>query len=52
MLQSLLADRLKLTLHRETKELLVYELVAAKSGITIAPLKEFTLEETGSKPSE
>ncbi len=32
MLQSLLVDRFKLTLHRETKELPVYELVIAKSG--------------------
>jgi uncharacterized protein (TIGR03435 family) len=40
MLQSLLADRFRLALHRETKELPVYELVAAKSGIKIAPLKE------------
>ena len=40
VLQSLLADRFKLALHRETKELPVYELVAAKSGIKIAPLKE------------
>ncbi len=40
MLQSLLADRFRLALHRETKESPVYELVAAKSGIKIAPLKE------------
>ncbi len=40
MLQSLLADRFRLVLHRETKESPVYELVAAKSGIKIAPLKE------------
>jgi uncharacterized protein (TIGR03435 family) len=32
MLQSLLADRFKLVLHRETRELPVYELVLAKSG--------------------
>ena len=32
MLQALLADRLKLTLHRETKELPVYELVIVKNG--------------------
>jgi uncharacterized protein (TIGR03435 family) len=38
-LQSLLADRFRLALHRETKELPVYELAAAKSGIKIAPLK-------------
>jgi uncharacterized protein (TIGR03435 family) len=32
MLQALLADRFKLTVHRETKELPVYELVVAKGG--------------------
>ena len=32
MLQSLLADRFKLALHRETRELPVYELMLAKSG--------------------
>jgi len=42
MLQSLLADRFRLALRREAKELPVYELVAAKSGIKIAPLKDGT----------
>jgi uncharacterized protein (TIGR03435 family) len=32
MLQNLLADRFHLALHHETRELPVYELVAAKSG--------------------
>jgi uncharacterized protein (TIGR03435 family) len=32
MLQQLLADRFKLTLHRETKEMPVYELTVAKGG--------------------
>ena len=32
MLQALLADRLKLTVHRETKELPIYALVIAKNG--------------------
>ncbi len=32
MLQALLADRLKLTIHRETKEVQVYSLVIAKNG--------------------
>ena len=32
MLQTLLADRFKLTLHRETKELPVYAMVVAKGG--------------------
>jgi uncharacterized protein (TIGR03435 family) len=35
MLQTLLADRFKLTLHREGKEQSVYEMVAAKSGLKI-----------------
>ena len=32
MIQSLLADRFKLTLHRETRELPVYTLTVAKGG--------------------
>jgi uncharacterized protein (TIGR03435 family) len=32
MLQALLADRFKLTIHRETKELPIYALVVAKNG--------------------
>ncbi len=32
MLQTLLADRFKLTLHSETKEFLVYTLVVGKNG--------------------
>lgn len=37
MLQGLLADRFKLTLHRETKELPVAALVAGKSPLKIQP---------------
>jgi uncharacterized protein (TIGR03435 family) len=33
MLQSLLADRFKLAIHRETKEMPVYELTVAKGGV-------------------
>src|SRR4029453_8789010 len=40
MLQSLLADRFTLRLRRETRPLPVYELVAAKNGLKIAPMKE------------
>jgi uncharacterized protein (TIGR03435 family) len=40
MLQSLLADRFELKLHRETRDLPVYELSAAKGGPTIVPAKE------------
>lgn len=32
MLQSLLSDRLRLTVHRVTKELPIYALVVAKDG--------------------
>jgi|HubBroStandDraft_1064217.scaffolds.fasta_scaffold57886_2 bla regulator protein BlaR1 len=39
MLQSLLADRFKLTLHRETRELPVYELTVAKGGFKIEAAK-------------
>jgi uncharacterized protein (TIGR03435 family) len=37
MLQALLADRFKLTLHRETKELPSYALVVAEGGPKISP---------------
>jgi len=39
MLQSLLADRFKLTLHRETKEHSVYALVVGKGGPKVTPYK-------------
>ncbi len=40
MLQALLKDRFQLALHRETKELPIYNLVVAKGGLKIQPLKE------------
>ena len=40
MLRSLLDDRFKLKAHRETKELPVYALTAAKSGLKLEPPKE------------
>jgi len=40
MLQTLLADRFKLALHRETRELPVYALTPDKSGFKPAPVKE------------
>ena len=38
MLQALLADRFKLTLHKESKEAPIYALVVAKSGLKIKEL--------------
>jgi uncharacterized protein (TIGR03435 family) len=40
MLQSLLEDRFQLKTHRETRELPVYTLVAARSGLKLTPPKE------------
>jgi uncharacterized protein (TIGR03435 family) len=40
MLQSLLEDRFQLKTHRETKELPVYALLAARGGIRLPPPKE------------
>ena len=39
MLQTLLADRFKLALHRETRDLPVYVLTVAKSGLKLPPAK-------------
>jgi uncharacterized protein (TIGR03435 family) len=39
-LQTLLRDRFKLAVHRETKELPIYELVVAKGGFKLQPVKE------------
>ena len=40
MLQNLLADRFQLVVHRETKEIPLYELVVAKNGPKIKPYVE------------
>jgi uncharacterized protein (TIGR03435 family) len=40
MLQTLLEDRCKLKLHRETRQLPVYELTVAKSGVKLQQTKE------------
>ncbi len=40
MMQALLADRFKLTLHRETRQLTTYALVAAKDGLKIQAVGE------------
>jgi uncharacterized protein (TIGR03435 family) len=42
MLQTLLADRFRLTLRRETRELPVYNLTAKKSGLKLPPAKDIT----------
>jgi uncharacterized protein (TIGR03435 family) len=39
MLRSMLADRFKLVVHNETKELPIYELVVAKGGSKLQPAK-------------
>ena len=43
MLQGLLADRFKLALHPETKQLPIYALVASRNGLKIKPSKDQTL---------
>lgn len=40
MLQSLLADRFKLTLRRETRQLPVYDLLPSRGGLKIAPMTD------------
>jgi uncharacterized protein (TIGR03435 family) len=40
MLQALLEDRFKMTLHRETRQLPVYELAVVNSGARLQPTKE------------
>jgi len=45
MLQSLLADRFQLKVHREAKEMPVYELVAGKSGLKLPPAKSGACED-------
>jgi len=50
MLQSLLADRFKLTLHREKRQLPVYEIGAAKGNFSPPPSKEGCLGEGDGPP--
>ena len=52
MLQALLADRFKLAIHREAKEMPVYELVVAKGGPKLQPadIQEKDCPETSSTP--
>jgi uncharacterized protein (TIGR03435 family) len=52
MLQSLLEDRFKLKIHRETKEIPVYALTVAKSGLKLQPLQDAcTLRDPMNPPS-
>jgi uncharacterized protein (TIGR03435 family) len=46
MLRHLLEDRFKVAVHRETKEIVVYELVVAKNGSKLKPTTE------GAKPGD
>ncbi|MFZ0818546.1 MAG: TIGR03435 family protein [Candidatus Acidiferrales bacterium] len=52
MLQALLADRLKLTIHRETRELPVYFLVVAKNGPKLQQAKTDETYANGFKDSD
>ncbi len=49
MLQALFADRLKLTFHRETKELPIYTLVIAKNGSKLTEAKPGDTYTNGSR---
>jgi uncharacterized protein (TIGR03435 family) len=40
MLQSLLEDRFRLQVHRESREMLVYELMAGRGGLRLSPPRE------------
>jgi uncharacterized protein (TIGR03435 family) len=51
MLQNLLADRFKMTVHRETKELPMYSLVVAKSGPKLKESPEISAEEASKEPA-
>ncbi len=50
MFQRLLADRFKLAIHRETKELPVFNLTVAKGGLKIGPLKPGNCPKPGDAP--
>jgi uncharacterized protein (TIGR03435 family) len=49
MMQSLLADRFKLTVHQETKEMPIYALVVAKNSPKLQPSKAEETEFGGSR---
>jgi uncharacterized protein (TIGR03435 family) len=50
MLQRMLADRFKLLVHRETRELPVYVLLSARNGLKIPDAKDGSCIATGSNP--
>lgn len=52
MLQNLLTDRFKLSLHHETKEFTAYELVIAKGGPKLTPAAPMDSIETGPPPGQ
>ena len=52
LLQALLAERFKLKVHQETKELPIYELVVAKSGFKLKPLPPVDKEAEAAKTPE
>lgn len=52
MLQALLADRFKLTLHKETKDLPVYNLVIAKGGLKLQESKPDEATSKGDKAKD
>jgi uncharacterized protein (TIGR03435 family) len=47
MLETLLEDRFKLAVHRETRQLQGYALVVAKKGFTLQPLKDDCRQSAG-----
>jgi uncharacterized protein (TIGR03435 family) len=51
MLQNLLAERFKLTVHRETKELPMYSMVVNKSGPKMKESPEISAEEEAKDPT-
>jgi uncharacterized protein (TIGR03435 family) len=53
MLQSLLRERFRLAMHRETKKLLIYQLTVTKGGLKLQPLKDgscFTFDPNNPTP--
>jgi uncharacterized protein (TIGR03435 family) len=51
MLQNLLAERFKVTTHRETKELPIYSLVVGKGGPKMKESPEISAEEAAKEPT-